>query len=82
MRFEKDIVVHGTQYLVVGSYSERIVDDSFSHEFGVQRCCHAEIENIELEYCAMVDPDGGEQEVEPDKYLLELIKESLSEALV
>lgn len=78
-RFERDIEVQGGQYFVTGNYDIKYEDASFSHEFGVEHRTEVIIENVEIEYVAMVDQDGEEKELIPDQKLREMLVESVQE---
>lgn len=80
--FDRDISIRGIQYRITGTYSEKWVDDSFSHEFGVHHCGHNEIQDVEIECVTVVDQDGGEAEIYPDSFLKAEIIEELSGVLV
>lgn len=80
--FDRDIEIHGVQYRINGTFNERYIDESFSHEFGIHRCGHYEISDVEIDCVAVVDQDGGEAEVYPDTFLKAAIIEELNGILV
>ena len=57
--FDKFIQHDGKEYYVTGTYTSRYVDDSFSHEFGVEHRGHHEVEDFEIETISLDTPDGS-----------------------
>lgn len=81
-KFDKNIEVGGVIYSVQGSYSDRYVDDTFSHEFGVEKCGHYKVDRITIESVYYEDSDGGDHEIPYDSFLWAKIEEELMGVLV
>lgn len=75
MDFDKFIRHDGREYYVTGQYTTRYVDDSFSHEFGIEHRGHYEVEGFEVETISEETSEG------PIDLNWETIGDSLREAV-
>ena len=76
---ERDIIIDdykGQEVYVVADIDVKYVDDSFSHEFGVERRGHYEIEKLDTLICeSRREPINYEE----DKELMSIIDEKFTE---
>lgn len=77
MYFNKCLTVNGSEYWVEGTYSKHYVSDDFSHNFGIRRCGHEEVEDLYIDSVYLEDV-----EIVPVKSLEDDIKEILMGVLV
>lgn len=82
MILDEYVLIGDTDYAVGGMYSDKWIDDSFDHEFGIEKCGHYELDKVEIDYVAAVDQDGGEHEVAFDAGLWARIEEELLGVLI
>lgn len=70
------------EYRVVGTYREKMADASYSHEFGVEVIMHREITDIYLDNVYIIDEEGEQVEIVPDKHLESELNEKLVKLLL
>jgi hypothetical protein len=77
MYFNQHIVIDGKEYIIEGTYSKIYVSDDFSHNFGIRRCGHDEVDDLYIYHVYLDDV-----EIVPVKSLEDDIKEKLMEVLI
>lgn len=79
MDFDIDFKVSGVRYRAIGSYDSRHVVDDFSHEFGIEKSSHNEVDSFDVEELFIIDDEGDEIATVFTKEIEEVIKEKLQE---
>ena len=58
MEFEKEINYRGRSYMVMGSFTARWADQSFSHEFGIEERGRWEVDDFTVECISLLTSEG------------------------
>lgn len=80
--FEEEIVISGIKYHVFGNYKTRTVDNSFSHEFGIESSYCDVVDDVDVTEVFVQDEDGDDWQITPMAPLMGEIRNRIALSLV